>query len=86
MAVEALAVVTQAEVDQMLHLLAIVKLVGLLVVVLGVMTPLPVRALLALLVHSVSFGLVLEHSHIWQESKEQSCLQKSKTTKWRNIR
>jgi hypothetical protein len=81
MAVEPLAVVTQAEVDQMLHLLAIVKLVGLLVVVLGVMTALPVRALLVLPERCVLFGPALVHSHMWQENKEQSCLQKLKIIK-----
>jgi hypothetical protein len=55
--------------------------VGLLVVVLGVMTALPVRALLVLPERCVLFGPALVHSHMWQENKEQSCLQKLKIIK-----
>jgi hypothetical protein len=54
---------------------------------LAAMILLMVLEMLALKVHSASFGPeILEHSHIWQENKEKSCLQKLKTIKWRSIR
>jgi hypothetical protein len=44
------------------------------------------QVMLVLKAQSALSGPALVHSHIWQESKEQSCLQKLKTIKWLSTR